>query len=179
MKRVFSFALMIISILLLLGCNRSNLNVGNEKLKTPSTEAGIIGYVIKIENERILVVSQEVKDFSSTGGVKEYYDAIWFSKTPKGINIGDKVKVWYNEVLQSYPGQSEAVHLEVVSSQNPTGANITESEALLKALTSQEIDTNMITVVKSIQYDNQTDKWDITLKDTIGDKLYTIEVEDR
>jgi hypothetical protein len=176
MKKICSFILVFILMLSLIGCSQNSII---DEKKAPSVDPGIVGYIMKIENARFLVVSQVVQDFSSTGGVKEYYDAIWFSNDPKDVEVGDKVNVWYDEVLTSYPGQSEAKHLEVISSQKSDGANLTESEALKKALATEEIDANVVTVVKSIAYDKQADKWSIALKETWGDKVYNIQVEDK
>jgi hypothetical protein len=176
MKRICSFVLVLFLTLSLLGCNQSNIGVDGKK--SPSEEPGIIGYVMNEENTGILVVSQVVQDFSATGGVEEFYNAIWFSNAPQDVEIGDKVKVWYDEVLESYPGQSEAKHVEVISSQKPNGANLTESEALYKTLTSKEVNRTEVAVVKFIEYNKQTDKWNIVLKETWGDKIVNIEVED-
>ena len=185
MKRIYSLVLVLLLTLSLLGCN-SNTIIAPEKKspnvlekKAPDVEAGIIGYIMKIEDARFLVVSQVMQDFSSTDGVKEYYDAIWFSNDPKDVEVGDKVKVWYDEVLTSYTGQSEAKHIEVISSQKPNDANLTESEALKKALNNEKIITDVIVVVKSIEYDKQADKWNIELKETWGEKTYHIQIEDK
>jgi hypothetical protein len=177
MKRICSFILVLFLTLSLLGCNQRNIGVDDKK--NPSVEPGIIGYVMNKENKGILVVSQVVQDFSSTGGVEEFYNAIWFSNAPKDIKLGDKVKVWFDEVLESYPGQSEVKHIEVITGEKPNGANITESEALYNALTSEEMKTNEVIVVKSIAYDKQADRWNVALKETWGDKTYNIQVEDK
>lgn len=177
MKRILSFALMLLLAISLLGCNSSNIS--NDGKKAPNVEAGIIGYVMNKENARILVVSQVVQNFSSTGGVEEFYNAIWFSNAPKDIQIGDKVKVWFDEVLESYPGQSEVKHIEVISIEKPEAANLNESKALYEALTSEEISSNEVIVVKSIEYDKQADRWNIVLKETWGGKTYNIKVADK
>lgn len=177
MKKICSFVLVLFLTLSLLGCNQSNIN--DDEKKAPSSKAGIIGYVMKKDKERILVISQEVQDFSSTGGVKEYYDAIWFSKAPKDIEVGNKVKVWFDIVAESYPGQSEVKNIEVISSQQHDGAKLTESQALSKALTSKEIKANGLTVVKSIVYDQLADRWKVELKEMWSDKIYNIQVEDK
>lgn len=177
MKKICSFILVLFLTQLLLGC--SSNNISDDEKKAPSGEAGIIGYVMQKDNERILVISQAAQDFSSTGGVKEYYDAIWFSNAPKDVEVGDKVKVWYDIVAESYPGQSEAKHIEVISSQKPNGANLTESEALNKALESEEIKANDLTVLKSIVYNKQTDRWNVELKEIWSEKTYNVQVTDK
>lgn len=177
MKRMYSIVLLVCFILLLLGCGIDNIIDKGEQ--TPSTEPGIVGYVMNKENGRILVVSQTALDYSSTGGVDEYYNAIWFSKVPKGIEIGDKVKVWYDFVMESYPGQSEVEHIEVVISQKPESANLTEAEVLFKALNSKEVDRNQLIIVKAIEYDKQEDSWNVELKENWTDKIHKIQIRDK
>jgi hypothetical protein len=153
----------------LLGCSSNNNN---------DSEAGITGYVMSKENDRILVVSSDAQDFSANGGVNEFYNAIWFSKAPKDILIGEKVMVWFDAVAESYPGQSEIKKISIVPGKLPEGADLTEADALYKALTSQEIDANQVLAVKSMEYNTQDDNWNIKLKDTMSDKVYDVKVED-
>ncbi len=143
----------------------------------PDGTAGIEGYVTAVEGGRILVVSSEAQDFSSTGGVDEFYNAIWFSNAPDSIKAGDFVKVWFDAVAESYPGQSEAIHVEVVQGQKPEGASLSQSEALNKAL---RIHDQGVYAVLSISYNQETDKWNIRLKDVMvmDEKEYDIDIED-
>jgi hypothetical protein len=175
MKRMQGFFAIVLLIILLVGCGVAS----NAKPISREDEPGITGYVMKKENGRILVISTEKMDFSSTGGVDEFYDAIWFSKAPEEIEVGDKVKVWYDIVLESYPGQSEAIDLEVVEAIKPEGAKLTDSEALQAALFSQSFDDDTLLVVKEIEYDAEADSWNVKLKDLWNDKIYDVEIEDK
>lgn len=172
MKRILSFALVLLLTISLLGCS-SNNNNNND------SEAGITGYVMSKENDRILVVSSDAQDFSPDGGVDEFYNAIWFSKAPKDIMIGEKVMVWFDAVAESYPGQSEIKKISIIPGKLPEGADLTEADALYKALTSQEIDTNQVLAVKTMEYNTQDDNWNIKLKDTMSDKVYEVKVDDK
>ena len=165
-KLIIMFALLL--VVLLTGCSVDDV---------PGTDAGITGYVMKIDEGRILVVEPEAQNFSSTGGIDEFYNAIWFSNAPQDIAIGDKVKVWFDIVLDSYPGQSDVEHLELVPSPKPDGANLHESEALNRALTSVDLN-DVVTVVKSIAYHAETRQWVIELKECWGDETHTIEIDD-
>jgi hypothetical protein len=176
MKRLCCFILLLTLALSLFGCNA--VNDKNDEKKAPDVEAGIIGYVMDKQNEGILVVSHEAQDFSSTGGVEAYYNAIWFSNAPKDIRVGDQVKVWYDFVRESYPGQSEIKHIEVVSSSKADGADLTESEALSEALTSPQIKSNGLYAVKSIAYDKQADIWNIEIKEIGEENSYHIQIQD-
>jgi len=168
MKRIFTFILVLLLAVSLLGCSSDN----------SKDEAGITGYVMNKENDRILVVSSEAQDFSANGGVNEFYNAIWFSKAPKDIKIGEKVMVWFDIVAESYPGQSEPKEIAIVPSQLPEGADLTEADALNKALASEAIE-NQVLAVKSIEYNSQEDSWNIKLKEALSDKVYDIKVEDK
>ena len=158
----------------LLGCNQSVVEDSS-----PSDEPGIIGYVMDKEGGRILVVNSVAQDFSETGGISEYYDAIWFANAPEDIQVGEKVKVWYDIVMDSYPAQSEAIHLEIITTPRPDGAELTETEALYQALTSQLMNIDNPIAVKNIWYDNDNDIWEIELKDIWGEEIYNIQIDDK
>jgi len=146
-----------------------------EQQEIPDTEPGIIGYVMDMSDGRILVISSEVQDFSATGGIEEFYNAIWFSKAPENIKIGDQVRVWFDSVAESYPGQSEVKHIEVMPEEKPDGADLSESEAINKAVISYE---KHHLAVKSLVFIKESDKWQIKLKDVMNDLEYDIEIED-
>lgn len=158
MKRWYLWMLLMLMVLLI-GCN---------SISEPLNSQSMTGYVMDREGERILVVDDEAQDFSSTGGVSEFYNAIWFSKAPSEIKEGDFVKVWFDMVAESYPGQSEAIKVEVVEQEKPKGANLTKSEALHKLLTSDEFKKDLYGV-SSIEYNEKEDTWNIALKNLLDD----------
>jgi hypothetical protein len=189
MKRYFALILSIFLILSLFGCSQTDINDIIDDSFNNSTagvlsgdpvnaEPTIIGYVMNKQNERILVVNPDAVDFSSTGGIDEYYDAVWLSNAPENINVGEKVKVWFSDVMDSYPAQSSIESIEVIPSQRPDGAALTEAEALYEALASAEINTDIFLVVISIEYDRESNKWSIKLKEPHGDDIYSIIVQD-
>lgn len=163
----FKINLALLAILLLVGCT------------SPVDESGMTGYVMKKEGGRILVVNSNPQDFSSTGGVEEYYDAIWFSKAPASIEVGQQVKVWFDIVADSYPGQSEVQKIEVIPSQKPAGAALSPEEALKKALTSPDMQTQDTIAVKGVEFQSGDGLWYITLKNVWERDPFVVEVEDR
>ncbi len=169
MKRIVLVFVLVFSVSVT-GCDIGKVQ------QPPEEPAGMEGYVTDIEENRILVVSIETEDFSDRGGVEEFYNAIWFSNVSDGIKAGDFVKVWFDAVAESYPGQSKAIHVEVVQEQKPEGANLSKSEALNKALRSHKKGGY---AVRSILYDQETDKWNIRLKAVMGEKEYDIDIEDK
>ncbi|CAG7658823.1 DUF3221 domain-containing protein [Paenibacillus allorhizosphaerae] len=143
--------------------------------KTFKAEPGIEGYVVEIEDGRFLVVSPVPEDFSSTGGVEEFYNAIWFSNAPNKVQIGLKVQVWFEEVAISYPGQSDAKKVSFVPSNKPNNAKLTEAEAIRKALTIHG--NNKVPVIKSANYDAISDAWTIHIKQ--GEVESNVQIEDK
>ena len=153
--------------------------------ETNSSEAEFIEskhdgyYVMNKKDNRILVVSTEKKDFSSTGGVKEYYDATWLSNITNEIKIGQQVQFEIDGmVLDSYPGQAKAKEVSVVPILKPEASRLSVDEAVNHALTSSEVDRNKVMVVISIRYYQESKVWEIDLKETMGDREFTIRVND-
>lgn len=128
----------------------------------------IAGYVMKKEEEQILVVNPEPKDYSSTGGLKEGYDAIWVSKASEGVEVGQKVQVWFSgPIMESYPARGGAKKVSIIKSKQPKDADLSEAQVLRKVLLNEDIDQDEVMVVKDIKYDVKSDKWTINLKATI------------
>ena len=157
MKKWYLLMLLVL-MALLVGCNSKNENPDSQSMT---------GYVMDKEGERILIVDDDTQDFSSIGGVKEFYNAIWFSEAPSEIREGDFVEVWFDMVAESFPGQS-AIKIEVVKQEKPKGADLTKSEALHKLLTSDEIKKDLYGV-SSIKYNEKEDTWNIALKNLLDD----------
>lgn len=77
-----------------------------------------VGYIIAMEDERILVVSgteQEINGLTNETVMDSGLPAIWFHVTMDQRNkiaVGEEVRVTHNQVAESYPGQSTAVTVE-------------------------------------------------------------------
>lgn len=80
------------------------------------------GWIIAMEDERVLVVTGSQADLQGVTNetiLDSGLPAIWFRVTMDQRNklqVGQEVKVTHNEVAESYPGQSTAVTIEVISS---------------------------------------------------------------
>lgn len=172
MKKVNLIIIALGFLLSLSGC------MNTEDDNNSKGEPGITGYVMDIEEGRILVVDSKPQDFSDNGGIGEFYNAIWFAKAPDDIKVGDEVKVWFDFIMESYPGQSEVVGIERVVPAKPDGANLDESEVLNKALTSGEVVINSVLAVKSIEFNSEIKVWSIVIKDIMNNELFELEVED-
>ncbi|MED3624697.1 YobA family protein [Neobacillus thermocopriae] len=143
---------------------------------TTHSKPGIEGYVVKKESGRILVVASESEDFSSTGGLKEFYPAIWFSHASNKADVGDKVQIWFDVVMESYPGQAEAEKVLVLPSKKPKNADLTESDAIRKALTSKELNLPNIPAIQSTSYHSKTDVWEVVIHS--GESEVTVQISD-
>lgn len=162
---------------MLFGCSSEISKVDPPTEPTIKDEAiGIKGYIVDQEDGSILVVSSEAKDYSGSGGNNEFYNAIWFTNAPKDVEIGQKVQVRYNFVKESYPGQSKAEHVSVLSVPKPDQAYLTEAQAIRTALQDREVDQPSVPVVKAVSYNEQTDYWSIIIKQ--GDSDLHIQVKD-
>lgn len=146
-------------------------------LGPPNSEPGMIGKVTDKKENNILVVATIINEPSSSNDVTEHYNATWFSNVPETVELGDEVRVWYDMVMESYPGQSEAKYVEIVPSVHPEGAMLSEAEALNKALKS--LKTSMLTAVRAIEYNNETNIWHIQFKNVMDDKEFELEVKDK
>lgn len=160
--RKFLFFLWIVLLgIVLFGCGSSS---GSGDSKIEHDPPGMEGYVINVEGDRILVVESKAQDFSSTGGVEEFYSAIWFSKAPENMKIGQKVQVWFDIVAESYPGQSEAKKVVVLPSERPEGADLNEAEAIRKAFEAHDSEYMGVTAVREVSYEAGKDAWEVMLK---------------
>ncbi|WP_457786656.1 YobA family protein [Geobacillus sp. Geo 8.1] len=141
----------------------------------------IEGYVVRKEGGSILVVSSDPQDFRSTGGLKEFYNAILVSSAPARVNIGQKVQVWIDDggIAESYPGQGKAGKVLVVPSSPRDGASLSEEEAIRQALKQEESRLeHMIPVIRAVHYDKQADTWMIQIKDAHERTEFDVRIKD-
>ncbi|OMF22055.1 hypothetical protein BK133_27235 [Paenibacillus sp. FSL H8-0548] len=142
---------------------------------------GFIGYVVKADGERILVVSPDRKDYSAQGGQINYYAADWFRGAPSDIEVGMKVEAWTlgGELAESYPAQGTLERISVLNDSQPKGAELTEDEAVNRALAALETDESHFTVVKSAAYDSAASEWTVYVLNEDRDHVIPIKVSER
>ncbi|MEW5323779.1 YobA family protein [Geobacillus thermoleovorans] len=140
----------------------------------------IEGYVVRKEGGSILVVSSDPQDFRSTGGIEEFYNAIFVSNAPSRVKIGQKVRVWIDGgIAESYPGQGKAGKVLVVPSAPRDGASLLEEEVIRQALKKEAIRLqHMIPVIRAVQYDKQADTWTLRVKDAHGRTEFDVRIKD-
>lgn len=91
----------------------------------PSQEASqgsmeMTGFIIAMEDERVLVVSgekEQVEGLTNATILDSRLPAVWFQLTIDQRNVvqlGDEVRVTHEGIEESYPGQSSAVTVEVI-----------------------------------------------------------------
>ncbi|WP_160847941.1 YobA family protein [Pontibacillus yanchengensis] len=138
------------------------------------------GYVMDKKEGSILVVGTEPKDYSKNGGDPEYYSALWGSNAPDRIEVGQQVEVWVDGgVQESYPGQAKIGDVRVVSQEIEENADLSEAEALRKALNKIN-SVEGIPVVKSIKFSEKTNSWAIEIQvENAGEKsILTMSIND-
>jgi hypothetical protein len=162
MKKLFVIISMLSSILVACGTNQPSISTGttdDNKKEDQGSELTMKmeGYVIEKQSNQMLVVNPNPK---------EHTDAVWFSNIPNSIEIGDKVTVSFDIILESYPGQAEAKEVNVHESNKPQGADLTEAEALQKALAEIKVNTP---ILSGLQYMKDSDTWRIEVRNVEGE----------
>ncbi|WP_179194880.1 YobA family protein [Bacillus sp. EAC] len=193
MKKFKTSALILCSIssaFLLASCSNNTTNhletktkVSDEQTSNIVKKPGIEGYVLGIRGHQMLVVSQEPKNYESTSGTKEFYNAVWFSNAPRNIKIGQKVQVWFDYMLESYPGQSNAEKVKVIKSKSFVGSKLTEADVIKKVVhdQSKKIKELMIPsiIIKSIEYDKHFHRFTVQIQDLNGKQKWNYQFEDK
>ena len=127
MKKIFTF--LIVFCFALVGCSEIN--------KTTKTEQ-IEGYIIEIEENRILVAEditsdkyEAIKDKSISDLNEEGISLIYFSNDDiSNLRVGNKVEIWFDgKMAESYPGQAGAIKIEVKVEGNEVKKNDEYTEA--------------------------------------------------
>lgn len=140
---------------------------------------GRIGYVVKKEDSRILVVSPESRKLGPDMNNMDYYDAIWFGSAPEHIQVGMKVEAWAKggTVEDSYPGQAGAGRVDVLNGAPPQEAELSEAEAIREAIGQLEPDEHSFPIVLDSEYRPSENSWMIELLNEDRQRIQ-IEIED-
>jgi len=135
----------------------------------------ITGYVVEQTENNILVASESAIDLSSNGGVKNFYQMVWFSNPPKELGYGDKVEVWFDEIEESYPNRSTIVDYNILETDSPEGATLNETEVLNQVLSQHKTRPSELFAIHKTHYNNLNNTWKITLIEIWTQKVITIE----
>jgi hypothetical protein len=124
------------------------------------------GYVVKNDSRTVLVTPHPQNKQPNSAPA-------YFSNVPDKLHIGDRVKISFNIMKESYPGQAEALDVKVLDAHKPAGADLTEAQVLNKALNNSQIKTP---ILSTFHYDKKTDTWKIVVDNSMGEtKDITIE----
>jgi hypothetical protein len=156
---------LLISLSLILGaCGNEPDTQALESKSTEVHNSGFNGYVVKKDKDRILVVNSTERDFSANGGASHYYEAIWFSNSPFNIEVGQHVEVRANGAIEeSYPAQGQAESVSVITGLEPKGVLLSEAEAVREALTSPEVASYNVPVIKEVKFDETLAQWIVSV----------------
>ncbi|MEK3885008.1 DUF3221 domain-containing protein [Paenibacillus sp. PL2-23] len=136
---------------------------------------GFIGYLTKMDGDRILVVSSEPEELGSNRGLSDYYAAVWFTidDPPQPLQAGMKVKVQFDQLRDSY-----AEHMDIYLHQKPKGAALDEDEAIRKAIATFELPEEQFAIVTNTAYNAESSIWLVSLLSADRKNPITIEVKD-
>lgn len=164
MSRLIKITIILIISMTLFGCQRSL-----------DRDPDIIGYVVEQVENNILVASETATDLSGKGGVPYYYQMIWFSNPPKELSYGDKVEIWFDEVKDSYPNRSTIIDYNILDTDSPNGATLSETEVLNLVLSEHKTQPNELFAIHKTYYNKFKKTWKITLIEIWTQEIITIE----
>lgn len=148
MKKKHLSCLIILLMLFLSGCADKNEG-SNESVNR------FIGYVVKKEDERILVTNYNKKTAIN--------DAIWVS-TNQHIEIGNKVSIIFDGGIDtSNPAQGLAEEIEILESEHPGSPKLNEREVIEVCLNG--LKDMSVPVIKSVSYSEEKNLWTIIVID--------------
>ncbi|GKU78907.1 DUF3221 domain-containing protein [Paenibacillus sp. L3-i20] len=148
--------------------------------------SGLVGYVVRVENGKILVVDPNVQDYGAQGGEKFFYNASWYSNAPDEVKVGQKVEVKVIEgpITTQYPGDSTAEKVIIIPHINAGNAILLEEEAIRKAMASNEYQHSIaatdewLPVIKGATYNEKTSMWTVNFTNKSTDQVISIPIED-
>lgn len=135
--------------------------------------SNIEGYIVDKEEGRILVVSPEATTYGDSNNSIDHYPAVWISTNDKKYELGQKVKAYYENIEESYPGQAKAERITSSKSTKPRKAGLSEKDVIQVLLNNRE--DLLIPVIKEITYHSDGDYWDITVVSDSEELYFQIE----
>lgn len=141
----------LITCLILIGCSKE------EKMEQSGGES-MVGYVVKKEENRFLIVSSKA---NSNGD----YTANWVFSTEE-VNIGQLVKVFVEggEIMASDPGKITSNKINILEIHVGEASNQKASKVLENALLQHaELE---VPVVKALNYSEISKEWSVILFDS-------------
>lgn len=154
----------IMSLLLLL----TALFLNREPDPSPKSIFPIAGYVVKQANQRSLIVNPVPRKVGSGEEAHELYEAFWVSDLPADVQLGQKIQVWADFILESYPAQIQATHYAILPSVKPEHADLTVEQAIRKALLEPAASSIRLFVILDLSYDAVSDRWTVSYKDGLA-----------
>lgn len=132
------------------------------------------GYVTKVEEPgRYVIAHHESRNVSP--GNEQYVDLL-IVHSEEQLEVGDYVKVWYDIVLTSYPGQTTAKKLEVIE---PTAKSTLAAKQIVTAVAQQ---FEHFPIITNVAYDEVKKRWTLQYKDLnalSNDALISMAIEDK
>ncbi|MCR2821492.1 YobA family protein [Lederbergia panacisoli] len=135
-------------------------------------------YVVKKSGNTVLAVDSQPQDFSATGGVKEYYNAISFSNVKEKLEIGQRVRIEVDgPVMESYPAQANAGNIEILPTYKPDQANLTEAQVVKEAVKIAETKSDWFPAIRHVEYFEAEAIWKVGIMQ--NENKYDLEIQDK
>ena len=145
----------------------------------PPTEGS---YVMDLSEDRLFAVSVQSQDFSKNGGEKEFYGAAYFDfpDASKKLKVGQRVKIESaGPIKASYPGQGEALYVTVLPEYKPTGANLSESEVVQKAIAeAKKTSGKQLLIIQDLYFNGGSKQWTVQFQYGFNEKKLEIKISE-
>ena len=177
--RLLMFPLAIFLLFILAGCtSKDTIAKANSVAKTINKPSKEGSYVVKIEGESVLVVDAKPQDFSATGGIKEFYNAISFSNVKEKLEIGQRVRIEVDgPIMESYPAQAKAGKVEILPMYKPDKADLTEAQVVREAVKIADTKSKWFPAIRYVEFHEAEDIWKVGIKQEENE--YELVIEDK
>lgn len=148
-----------------------------ETVNEPSDEGY---YLTSIEEDRMLAVSAQYQDFSSSGGVSKHFSAIHFKfqNAAEKLKVGQRVLIDISgPVAESYPAQGTASFVEVLPAYQPEEADLSETQAVQQALEMVKEKSSGVTAISFLEFNATADQWTVGIYQE--DEEFEVTIEDQ
>lgn len=137
-------------------------------------------YVMDLSEDHLFAVSVQSQDFSKNGGEEEFYGAAHFSfpDASKKLKVGQRVEIESAGPMKaSYPGQGEALFITVLPDYKPTGANLSESQVVSKAITeAKKTSGKQLLIIQDLSFNVDSNQWTVQFQYGFNKKKLEVKI---
>ena len=144
-------------------CNQSGLelvireDLSEEELQFINDETDIqVGIRKRPPNKKTGYVT-------GSGDNRVFVSGAYFRYSNKDIEVGDRVTVSYETMMESLPAKSVATDIKIHTPKQPEGADLNEKEVIQQSLNMLESDTGHRSI-QQVNYHEQSDEWEVQIQ---------------